>query len=314
MAILVFAEHDNRAIKKSTLSTVAAAQEIGGEIHLLVAGHGCAEAVKAAASVAGVSKVLHADAKQLDDEIAENVATLIVTLAKSYTHVLAPATSNGKNVLPRAAALLDAQQISDIVAVASPDTFVRPIYAGNALATVRTSDPIKVITVRSTGFDAVAATGGSASVEVVAAPADSGLSSFVGREEAKSERPELTSARVVVSGGRGMGSGENFKLLEPLADQLNAAMGASRAAVDAGFVPNDWQVGQTGKIVAPELYIAVGISGAIQHLAGMKDSKVIVAINKDDEAPIFQIADYGIVGDLFKLLPELDEELGKRQQ
>ena len=311
MAILVLAEHDNRAIKKSTLSTVAAAQEIGGEIHLLVAGHGCAEAVKAAASVAGVSKVLHADAKQLDDEIAENVATLIVTLAKSYTHVLAPATSNGKNVLPRAAALLDAQQISDIVAVASPDTFVRPIYAGNALATVRTSDPIKVITVRSTGFDAVAATGGSASVEVVAAPADSGLSSFVGREEAKSERPELTSARVVVSGGRGMGSGENFKLLEPLADQLNAAMGASRAAVDAGFVPNDWQVGQTGKIVAPELYIAVGISGAIQHLAGMKDSRVIVAINKDEEAPIFQVADYGVVGDLFKIVPELVAELKK---
>ena len=311
MTVLVLAEHDNRSIKKSTLSTIAAAQKIGGEIHVLVAGHGCAEAAKAAASVAGVSKVLHADGKPLDDEIAENVAALIVTLAKSYTHVLAPATSNGKNVLPRAAALLDVQQISDIIAVESPDTFVRPIYAGSALATVKSNDAIKAITVRATGFDAVAATGGSAAVESVAVPADSGLSSFVGREVAKSERPELTSARVVVSGGRGMGSGDNFKLLEPLADQLNAAMGASRAAVDAGFVPNDWQVGQTGKIVAPELYIAVGISGAIQHLAGMKDSRVIVAINKDEEAPIFQVADYGVVGDLFKIVPELVEELKK---
>ena len=311
MTILVLAEHDNRKVKKSTLSTVAAAQKIGGEIHLLVAGHQCAEAAKAAAQVAGVSKVLHADAAALDDEIAENVAALVVSLAKDYSHVLAPATSNGKNVLPRAAALLDCQQISEIVEVVTPDTFVRPIYAGNALATVQSSDAIKFVTVRATGFDAVAATGGSASVQVLDAPADSGLSRFVGREVAKSERPELTSARVVVSGGRGLGSGENFKLLEPLADRLNAAMGASRAAVDAGYVPNDWQVGQTGKIVAPELYIAVGISGAIQHLAGMKDSRVIVAVNKDEEAPIFQVAYYGIVGDLFKVVPELIEELNK---
>jgi len=311
MAILVFAEHDNKALKKASLSTVAAAQKIGGEIHLLVAGHECAEAAQAASQVAGVAKVLHADAPQLDDEIAENVAALIVSLAKSYSHLLAPATSNGKNVMPRVAALLDVQQISEITAVDSPDTFQRPIYAGNAIATVQSADPIKVITVRATGFDAVAASGGSAAVEKVEAPADSGLSSFVGREVSKSERPELTSARVVVSGGRGMGSGENFKLLEPLADKLGAAMGASRAAVDAGFVPNDWQVGQTGKIVAPELYVAVGISGAIQHLAGMKDSRVIVAVNKDEEAPIFSVADYGIVGDLFQVVPQLVEELNK---
>ena len=311
MAILVFAEHDNKALKKASLSTVAAAQKIGGEIHLLVAGHDCAEAAKAAAQVAGVAKVLHADAPQLDDEIAENVAALIVSLAKGYSHLLAPATSNGKNVMPRVAALLDVQQVSEIIAVDSPDTFQRPIYAGNAIATVQSADPIKVITVRATGFDAVAASGGSAPVEKVEPPADSGLSSFVGREVSKSERPELTSARVVVSGGRGMGSGENFKLLEPLADKLGAAMGASRAAVDAGFVPNDWQVGQTGKIVAPELYIAVGISGAIQHLAGMKDSRVIVAVNKDEEAPIFSVADYGIVGDLFQVVPQLVEELNK---
>ncbi|MGH8705118.1 MAG: electron transfer flavoprotein subunit alpha/FixB family protein [Burkholderiales bacterium] len=311
MTVLVLAEHDNQSVKKSTLNTVAAAQKIGGEIHVLVAGHGCASAAKSAAQVAGVAKVLHADAKQLDDEIAENVAALMVTLAKGYTHLLAPATSNGKNVMPRVAALLDVQQISDIIAVESADTFVRPIYAGNALATVQSGDAIKVITVRTTGFDAVAASGGSAPFESVAAPADSGLSSFVGREVQKSERPELTSARIVVSGGRGMGSGDNFKLLEPLADKLNAAMGASRAAVDAGFVPNDWQVGQTGKIVAPELYIAVGISGAIQHLAGMKDSRVIVAINKDEEAPIFQVADYGVVGDLFQIVPQLVEELKK---
>ena len=311
MTVLVLAEHDNQALKKATLSTVAAAQKLGGDIHVLVAGHGCGDAAKAAAQVPGVAKVLHADAPQLDDEIAENVGALIASLAKGYTHVLAPATSNGKNVMPRAAALLDCQQISEIVAIESPDTFVRPIYAGNALATVQSTDAIKFITVRATGFDAVAATGGSAPVETVAAPADSGLSRFVGREVAKSERPELTSARVVVSGGRGMGSGENFKLLEPLADKLNAAMGASRAAVDAGFVPNDWQVGQTGKIVAPELYIAIGISGAIQHLAGMKDSRVIVAINKDEEAPIFQVADYGVVGDLFKVVPELIEALNQ---
>ena len=311
MTILVFAEHDNKTVRKATLNAVTAAQKIGGDIHVLVAGHNCGDAAKAAAQIAGVAKVLHSDAAQLDDEIAENVAALIVSIAKNYTHVLAPATSNGKNVMPRAAALLDAQQVSDIIGVEAPDTFVRPIYAGNALATVKSKDPIKMITVRTTGFDAAAATGGSAPVETVAAPADSGLSRFVGREEAKSERPELTSARVVVSGGRGMGSGENFKILEPLADKLNAAMGASRAAVDAGFVPNDWQVGQTGKIVAPELYIAVGISGAIQHLAGMKDSRVIVAINKDEEAPIFQVADYGLVGDLFKLVPEVIEELKK---
>ena len=309
--ILVLAEHDGKTLRKATLNTVAAAQKIGGEIHVLVAGHNCAEAAKAAAQVAGVKKVVHADAPQLGEELAENVASLIMAMAKNYSHILAPATSTGKNILPRAAALLDCQQISEIIAVDSPDTFVRPIYAGNALATVKSADPIKVITVRTTAFDAVAADGGSAAVESVSAPADSGLSSFVGREVAKSERPELTSARAVVSGGRGMGSGDNFKILEPLADGLKAAMGASRAAVDAGFVPNDWQVGQTGKIVAPELYVAVGISGAIQHLAGMKDSRVIVAINKDEEAPIFQVADYGIVGDLFQVVPQLVEELKK---
>jgi electron transfer flavoprotein alpha subunit len=311
MSVLVLAEHDNKEIRKSTLNAVAAAQKIGGEIHVLVAGHDAGAAAKAAAQIAGVSKVLHADAAHLGEFLAENLAALVVALSKGYSHVLAPATSTGKDVMPRAAALLDVQQISEIVAVESADTFVRPIYAGNALATVKSADAIKVITVRTTGFDAVAATGGSASVESVPAPADSGLSSFVSREVAKSERPELTSARIVVSGGRGMGSGENFKLLEPLADKLNAAMGASRAAVDAGFVPNDWQVGQTGKIVAPELYIAVGISGAIQHLAGMKDSRVIVAINKDEEAPIFQVADYGIVGDLFQVVPQVLEELKK---
>ena len=311
MANLVLAEHDGKAVRKSTLNTIAAAQKIGGDIHVLVAGHNCGDAAKAAAQVAGVAMVLHADSAALADDLSENVAALIVSLAKGYSHVLAPATPNGKNVLPRAAALLDVQQISDIIAVEGADTFVRPIYAGNALATVQSSDALKVITVRTTGFDAVAATGGSAAVESVAAPADSGLSSFVSREVAKSERPELTSARVVVSGGRGMGSGDNFKLLEPLADKLNAAMGASRAAVDAGFVPNDWQVGQTGKVVAPEIYIAVGISGAIQHLAGMKDSRVIVAINKDEEAPIFSVADYGVVGDLFQIVPQLVDELKK---
>ena len=309
--VLVLADHDGKHIRKSTLNTVAAAQKIGGDIHVLVAGNGCGEAAKAAAAIGGVAKVLHAEGAQLGDELAENVAALLVALAKGYGHILAPATSSGKNILPRAAALLDCQQISEIIAVESPDTFVRPIYAGNALATVKSKDPIKVITVRTTGFDAVASTGGTASIEVIQPPGDSGLSTFIGREVQKSERPELTSARVVVSGGRGMGSGENFKILEPLADKMNAAMGASRAAVDAGFVPNDWQVGQTGKIVAPELYVAIGISGAIQHLAGMKDSRVIVAINKDEEAPIFQVADYGIVGDLFKLVPELVEELKK---
>jgi len=311
MAILVLAEHDHQSVRKATLNTVAAAKKLGGDVHVLVAGHNCGGAAKAAAQFAGVAKVLHADAAHLGEFLAENVAALVVGLAKGYSHVLAPATSTGKDVMPRAAALLDVQQVSEIVSVESADTFVRPIYAGNALATVKSADAIKVITVRITGFDAVAATGGNAPVEAVAAPADTGLSAFVGREVQKSERPELTSARIVVSGGRGMGSGENFKILEPLADQLNAAMGASRAAVDAGFVPNDWQVGQTGKIVAPELYIAVGISGAIQHLAGMKDSRVIVAINKDEEAPIFQVADYGVVGDLFQIVPQVIEELKK---
>ncbi len=312
MAILVVAEHDNKVVRKSTLNAVAAAQKIGGEIHVLVAGHQAADAAKAAAQVAGVAKVRHADAPHLAEFLAENVAALIVQEAKSYSHVLAPSTSNGKNVMPRAAALLDVQQISDISGVESADSFVRPIYAGNALATVQSKDPIKLITVRTTAFDAVAASGGNAAIESVTAPADSGLSAFVGREVSKSERPELTAAKIIVSGGRGMASGENFtKVLEPLADKLGAAMGASRAAVDAGFVPNDWQVGQTGKIVAPDLYIAVGISGAIQHLAGMKDSRVIVAINKDEEAPIFQVADYGLVGDLFQLVPQVVDELKK---
>jgi electron transfer flavoprotein alpha subunit len=312
MAVLVVAEHDSKTIRKATLNAVAAAKKIGGDLHVLVAGHQAGEAAKAAAQIAGVSKVLHAEGAQLGEFLAENVAALVVSLAKGYSHILAPSTSNGKNVMPRAAALLDVQQISDIVAVEGADTFVRPIYAGNALATVKSKDAIKVITVRTTAFDAVAATGGSAKIEAVAPPADAGLSAFVGREVSKSERPELTAAKIIVSGGRGMGSGENFtKVLEPLADKLGAAMGASRAAVDAGFVPNDWQVGQTGKIVAPDLYIAVGISGAIQHLAGMKDSRVIVAINKDEEAPIFQVADYGLVGDLFQLVPTVVEELKK---
>ena len=310
MAILVIAEHDNRAVRPSTLNTLGAAQKIGGDIDVLVTGANCADAAKSAAAVACVKKVLCVDAPQYDGQLAENLASLVVGIAKGYTHILAPATSFGKNVAPRVAALLDVAQVSDIVEVKAPDTFVRPIYAGNALATVQSKDAIKVITVRSTGFDAVPASGGSAAIEALAPGADSGLSSLVGRELTKSDRPELTAARVVVSGGRGMGSSENFKVLEQLADKLNAAMGASRAAVDAGFVPNDWQVGQTGKIVAPELYIAVGISGAIQHLAGMKDSRVIVAINKDEEAPIFQVADYGVVGDLFKVVPELVKELG----
>ena len=311
MTSLVIAEHDNKSIKGATLNVVAAALRIGGDIHVLVAGNGSGAAAEAATKIAGVTKVLHAEAAHLADFLAENVAAVVVGIAQGYTHILAPATSNGKNVTPRVAALLDMQQISEIIEVNSPDTFVRPIYAGNALASVQSSDPIKVITVRTTGFDAVAATGGSAAVEKVVAPADSGLSSFISREVSKSERPELTAAKIIVSGGRGMGSGENFKILEPLADKLGAAMGASRAAVDAGFVPNDWQVGQTGKIVAPDLYIAVGISGAIQHLAGMKDSRVIVCINKDEEAPIFSVADYGIVGDLFQVVPQLVEELKK---
>ena len=310
MSILVIAEHDNASLRPATLNTVAAATKIGGDISVLVAGSDCAAAAKAATAIAGVNKVLAADALHYKDQLAENLAALVVVLAPGYTHILAPATSFGKNVAPRVAALLDVAQVSDIIEVKSADTFVRPIYAGNALATVQSADRIKVITVRTTGFDAAAASGGSAALENAPAVADTGLSSLVGRALTKSERPELTSARVIVSGGRGMGSGDNFKLLEPLADKLHAAMGASRAAVDAGFVPNDWQVGQTGKIVAPELYIAVGISGAIQHLAGMKDSRVIVAINKDEEAPIFQVADYGIVGDLFQIVPELVKELG----
>jgi electron transfer flavoprotein alpha subunit len=311
MAVLVVAEHDNKSLKKATLNTIAAAQKLGTDIHVLVAGHNAGDAARAASQAAGVKKVLHADAPQLADFLAENIAALLVGLAKNYSHLLAPATSNGKNVMPRVAALLDVQQISDIIAVEGADTFVRPIYAGNALATVKSKDAIKVITVRTTAFDAVSL-GNSSPVEAIQAPPDAGISAFVSREVSKSERPELTAAKIIVSGGRGMANGENFKkILEPLADKLGAAMGASRAAVDAGFVPNDWQVGQTGKIVAPDLYIAVGISGAIQHLAGMKDSRVIVAINKDEEAPIFQVADYGLVGDLFQLVPQVVEELKK---
>jgi electron transfer flavoprotein alpha subunit len=317
MSVLVVAEHDNLVLKPATLHAVTAAAEIAGmagsEVHILVAGKDCRAVAEAAAQIAGVAKILLADDAALDHGLAENWAPLIVTLAPAYTHVLAPATTSGKNLMPRVAALLDVMQISDISAVVSPDTFVRPIYAGNALATVQSKDAIKVITVRGTAFAPAAATGGAALIESVAATGSAGLSEFVRAELSKSERPELTSARVIISGGRGMQSGDNFHLLEKVADKLGAAVGASRAAVDAGFVPNDYQVGQTGKIVAPELYVAVGISGAIQHLAGMKDSKVIVAINKDEEAPIFQIADYGLVGDLFKILPELDEELGKQK-
>ena len=311
MSVLVLAEHDGSALKPATLNAVTAATEIGGELHILVAGQGCGAAAEAAAKVAGVAKVLVADDAAYAHPLAENLAPLLVRLAPAYSHVLAPATTSGKNVMPRVAALLDVQQVSDITAVVSPDTFVRPIYAGNALATVQSKDAVKIVTVRTTGFAPAAAEGGSAAVEAVETAGDAGLSSFVGNELSKSERPELTAARVVVSGGRGMQNGENFKLLEALADKLGAAVGASRAAVDAGFVPNDYQVGQTGKVVAPELYIAVGISGAIQHLAGMKDSKVIVAINKDEEAPIFQVADYGLVGDLFQLVPELTGAIDK---
>ena len=309
MRTLIIAEHDNAALKPAVLNTVTAAQMIGGEMDILVAGHQCDAAAQAAAQVAGVKKVLVTDAAHYAHPLAENLAALIVTVARNYTHVLAPATSFGKNVMPRVAALLDVAQVSEIVKVESADTFVRPIYAGNALATVQSADAIKVITVRATGFDAVAATGGAATVESLAAAADTGLATMLSQELTKSARPELTAARVIVSGGRGMGNGENFKILEALADKLGAAVGASRAAVDSGFVPNDYQVGQTGKIVAPELYIAVGISGAIQHLAGMKDSKVIVAINKDGEAPIFQVADYGLVADLFQAVPELTSAL-----
>ena len=305
MSVLVIAEHDNVHLKGATLNTVAAAAKIGGDVHVLVAGAGAQAVAEQAAKIAGVSKVLFADGASLADGLAENVAAQVVAVAAPYSHILFPATASGKNVGPRVAALLDVAQISEITAVDSPDTFQRPIYAGNAIATVQSLDPVKVITVRTTGFDAVAGDGGSAAVETVAAVGASDKSTFVGREVAKSDRPELAGAKVVVSGGRGMGSAENFKILDPLADKLGAALGASRAAVDAGYAPNDWQVGQTGKIVAPQLYVAVGISGAIQHLAGMKDSKVIVAINKDAEAPIFGVADYGLVADLFTAVPEL---------
>ncbi|MGL4409487.1 electron transfer flavoprotein subunit alpha/FixB family protein [Zoogloea sp.] len=307
MPILVIAEHDNSVLKAATLNTLAAAAKLGGDIEVLVAGHNCGAAAEAASRTAGVSRVKVADAATYAEQGAENLAALVVDVVKAgaYSHVLAPATTFGKNLLPRAAALLDVAQISDIVAIESADTFVRPIYAGNALATVKSVDPIKLITVRTTAFDPVGA-GSGAPVEAIAGGADLGLSKLVGRELTVSARPELGAAKIIVSGGRGVGSGDNYKaLLEPLADKLGAALGASRAAVDAGFVPNDYQVGQTGKIVAPQLYIAVGISGAIQHLAGMKDSKVIVAINKDPEAPIFQVADYGLVGDLFELVPQL---------
>lgn len=307
MSILVVAEHDNNSIKAATLNTVTAAQKIGGDIAVLVAGSNCGGAAEAAAAISGVTKVLVADNAAYEHMLAENVADLIAQIGNGYSHILAPATSNGKNIMPRAAALLDVAQVSDIIEVIDADTFKRPIYAGNAIATVKSSDSIKVITVRTTAYDAAPAEGGSAATETLDIVADAGISAFAKEELAKSDRPELTSAGIVISGGRGMQNGENFDHLYKIADILGAAVGASRAAVDAGFVPNDMQVGQTGKIVAPELYIAVGISGAIQHLAGMKDSKVIVAINKDEEAPIFQVADYGLVADLFKVLPEFEQ-------
>lgn len=310
MTALVIAEHDNASIKGATLNTVTAAAACGGEVHVLVAGHNAAAAAEAAAKIAGVSKVLHADGEALAHGLAENLAAQVLAVAGNYSHILFPATASGKNTAPRVAAKLDVAQISDITKVDSADTFERPIYAGNAIATVQSGDATKVITVRTTGFDAAADSGGSAAVESVAAAADSGKSSFVGQEIAKSDRPELTAATVVVSGGRALGSAEQFDaIMTPLADKLGAAIGASRAAVDAGYAPNDLQVGQTGKIVAPQLYIAAGISGAIQHLAGMKDSKVIVAINKDPEAPIFSVADYGLEADLFQAVPELTKAL-----
>ena len=311
MSVLVIAEHDNAALAAATFNTIAAARELGDDVHVLVAGVGCAGVADAAARTMGVDKVRVADAPAYANQLAENLATLIAGIASDYSHVLIAATKAGKNVLPRAAALLDVSPISDISGIESADTFVRPIYAGNAIATVQSSDAIKLISVRATSFDPVAEEGGGAVVENIEPPGDSGLSAFVGQDLTQSERPELTSARIVISGGRGMQSGENFALLEEVADRLGAAVGASRAAVDAGFVPNDYQVGQTGKVVAPDLYIAVGISGAIQHLAGMKESKVIVAINKDEEAPIFQVADYGLVADLFQAVPELSAELSK---
>jgi electron transfer flavoprotein alpha subunit len=310
MTALVIAEHDNAAIKGATLNTVTAAAACGGDVHVLVAGHNAAAAAAAAAQIAGVSKVIHADGAGFGHGLAENVAAQVVALAAGYSHILFPATAGGKNVAPRVAALLDVAQVSDITKVVSADTFERPIYAGNAIATVQSTDATRVITVRTTGFDPAAATGGSASVETVAAVADSGRSAFLGSEIAKSDRPELTAAKIIVSGGRALGSSEKFnEVMTPLADKLGAALGASRAAVDAGYAPNDWQVGQTGKIVAPQLYVACGISGAIQHLAGMKDSKVIVAINKDPEAPIFSVADYGLEADLFEAVPALIKSL-----
>jgi electron transfer flavoprotein alpha subunit len=314
MAVLVIAEHDNQALKAATLNAVTAAARLGDEIHVLVAGHRCGKVAEQAASIGGVARVRVADAAHYGQALAENLAPLIVGLAPGYGHLMAPATTSAKNVMPRVAALLDVAQISEIVAVESADTFTRPIYAGNVLATVRSSDSVKVITVRVTGFAAAPGEGGTAVIEAVAPTAEVSVSRFVSQQLTRSARPELTAAQRVISGGRGMGSGENFALLEAIADKLGAAVGASRAAVDAGFVPNDYQVGQTGKVIAPQLYIAVGISGAIQHLAGMKDSKVIVAINKDEEAPIFQVADYGIVGDLFKVLPDLSVELDKLKQ
>ena len=309
--VLVVAEHDHGTLKGATLNTVTAAAQCGGDVHVLIAGHNAAGAAQAAAQIAGVAKVLHADGASLAEQLAENVAAQVLAVASHYTHLLFPATAHGKNVAPRVAALLDVAQISDASKVISADTFERPIYAGNAIATVQSTDAIKVITVRTTGFDPAASEGGNASVETIDAVADSGSSAFVGSEIAKLDRPELTAAKIIVSGGRALGSSDKFsEVLTPLADKLGAALGASRAAVDAGYAPNDWQVGQTGKIVAPALYIACGISGAIQHLAGMKDSKVIVAINKDPEAPIFQIADYGLVGDLFQIVPALTAALG----
>ena len=310
MSVLVIAEHNNESLAAGTLNAVTAASQIDSDIHVFVVGSGCADVAQAASQVAGVSKVIHTDSAEYANDLAENFGALIKDIASGYSHVLAPASTFGKNVMPRAAALLDVQQISEIIEVVDADTFVRPIYAGNAMATVKSNDPIKMITVRSTAFEAAAETGGSAAVETYEYSGDAGLSTYVGSELTKSDRPELTTAKIVISGGRGMQSGDNFAMLEKIADKLNAAVGASRAAVDAGFVPNDYQVGQTGKVVAPDLYIAVGISGAIQHLAGMKDSKVIVAINKDEEAPIFQVADYGVVADLFDAVPELDAALG----
>ena len=310
MSILILADHDNGQLAAATLNTVTAATEIGGDIHILVAGDASGDVAKAAAAIAGVSKVLTADNGSYEHALAENVAPLIQSMAGEYSHLMAPATTTGKNVMPRVAALLDVMQVSDIIKVESADTFQRPIYAGNAIATVTSNEATKVVTVRSTAFEAAAAEGGSASIEAVSASDDAGLSSYVKSELSSSERPELTSAPIVISGGRGMQDGSNFAMLEKVADKLGAAVGASRAAVDAGFVPNDYQVGQTGKVVAPDLYVAVGISGAIQHLAGMKDSKVIVAINKDEEAPIFQVADFGLVADLFDAVPELEGKLG----